>query len=271
MEHAVAGHYDVLDRYYREIWGEHVHHGLWRTGRESPEDAARTLAREVAGHAGARPGMAIVDVGCGYGATARLLAAEHGARVTGVTLSAAQAAAAPAAPGVELLVRSWLDNGFPEAAFDAAIAVESLSHMEDRERAFAELGRVVRPGGHVVVVDWLAAERVRPAARRWLLDPIAVEGRLPRLSTASRYSALLEAAGFTVTAVEDLSARVWRTWVVVGRRLLARLARDAEARRFLLSGRNPERAFALSIVRIPVAYRVGAMRLVLLKGQRTSS
>jgi hypothetical protein len=55
---------------------------------------------------------------------------------------------------------------------------------------------------------------------------------------------------------------------VVGRRLLGRLARDAEARRFLLSARNPERSFAFSIARIPIAYRTGAMRLVLFAGRR---
>ena len=268
VEGAVAAHYDVLDRFYRELWGEHVHHGLWRTGREQPEEAARELALEVVRRSGARPGDHVVDVGCGYGGTSRLLASERGARVTGLTLSAAQAAAAPPAAGVELLVRSWLMNGLADAAFDAAIAVESLSHMSDRERAFAELGRVVRPGGRVVVVDWLAAERVRPAARRLLLDPISVEGRLPRLSTARRYVALLDAAGFDVTAQEDLSARVWRTWPVVARRLAARLVRDGAARRQLLARANPERAFAFSIARIPVAYRTGAMRLVLFAGQR---
>ena len=29
----VARHYDQLDRFYRELWGEHVHHGFWATGR----------------------------------------------------------------------------------------------------------------------------------------------------------------------------------------------------------------------------------------------
>jgi tocopherol O-methyltransferase len=268
LEPAVAAHYDVLDPYYRRIWGEHVHHGLWRTGAQTPATAARALAIEVADRAEVRRGDRVVDVGCGYGATARLLAAERGATVTGLTLSAAQVAAAPPAAGVELLVRSWLANRLPDGGFDAAIAIESLSHMADRGRAFAELGRVVRPGGRVVVVDWLAADRVRPAQRRLLLDPIRDESRLPRLSTVPAYAAELEAAGFALTATADLSGRVWRTWVVVARRLAALLARDGAARRELLGAANPERAFALSILRIPVAYRTGALRLVLVAGRR---
>jgi len=32
---AVADHYDELDPVYRRVWGEHVHHGLWATGRET--------------------------------------------------------------------------------------------------------------------------------------------------------------------------------------------------------------------------------------------
>jgi tocopherol O-methyltransferase len=32
----IGDHYDELDHYYREIWGEHVHHGLWERGDETP-------------------------------------------------------------------------------------------------------------------------------------------------------------------------------------------------------------------------------------------
>jgi hypothetical protein len=44
----VADHYDELDRFYRELWGEHVHHGLWRTGEEPPTVAAEQLVAHVA-------------------------------------------------------------------------------------------------------------------------------------------------------------------------------------------------------------------------------
>ena len=45
---AVAAHYDELDPFYREVWGEHVHHGFWATGRESPTAAAEALVDLVA-------------------------------------------------------------------------------------------------------------------------------------------------------------------------------------------------------------------------------
>jgi tocopherol O-methyltransferase len=249
----------VLDEAYRRVWGEHVHHGLWATGEESPEEAALALARRVADAAGVGAGDRVVDVGCGYGATARLLAAERGATVIGLTLSGAQAGALPPAPGVELVVRDWLDNGLEDGGFDAAIAIESLSHMPDKPRAFAELARVVRPGGRVAIVDWLTREEPGPRETRLLLRPICEEGHLPSLHAPSEYDALLREAGLEPQGYEDLSDRVARTWAVVARRLPGVLARDPQLAGRLL--RSPDRVFALSLARIPLAYRVGAMRL----------
>jgi tocopherol O-methyltransferase len=266
MDHAlpVARHYDSLDELYRRVWGEHVHHGLWTTPRDPPALAARALAERVADGASVGPGDVVVDVGCGYGATARLLARERGAAVTGLTLSPAQAAAAPPQAGVEILVRDWLDNGLPDAAFDAAIAIESLSHMPDKPRVFAELARVVQPGGRVAIVDWLARERPGRLERRLLLDPICREGHLPGLHAVSEYEAWLTASGFTVTGFEDVSRRAVRTWAVVARRLPGVLARDPR----LLAAAWPERAFLPSLARIPLAERSGAMRLGIVEARR---
>jgi tocopherol O-methyltransferase len=44
----VAGHYDELDPVYRALWGEHVHHGLWTTGNETPAEAVTALSDRVA-------------------------------------------------------------------------------------------------------------------------------------------------------------------------------------------------------------------------------
>ena len=88
--HDVAGHYDELDPIYRAVWGEHVHHGLWTTGRETVEQATDALSLAVAGKLGLNGGEALVDIGCGYGGTAALFARRFDSRVTGFSLSTAQ-------------------------------------------------------------------------------------------------------------------------------------------------------------------------------------
>src|SRR5690554_3798527 len=87
---AVANHYDELDRFYREIWGEHVHHGYWREGTESPQQAVLELVHFLAEKLQLQEGDEVCDVGCGYGASAELLAQRHGVLATGVTISRRQ-------------------------------------------------------------------------------------------------------------------------------------------------------------------------------------
>ena len=257
---AVADHYDELDPVYRRLWGDHVHHGLWTTGRETAGEAVEALVDAVADRLELMPGQACVDIGCGYGSTARRLAAGRGVRVTGFTLSREQAryAAARHVPEVDIQVRDWLDNGLADSSAEAAWSIESSEHMVDKSRFFAEANRVLSPGGRFVVCAWLA----EPGAAGWkvrhLLEPICREGRLPSMGTREEYEAMATAAGFTVTGYEDVSRRVARTWMICAGRVVKAFLVDPETRRLGLGARNG--IFVLSIPRLILAYRSGAMR-----------
>src|SRR3954452_20611958 len=145
---AVAAHYDELDPFYREVWGEHGHHGLWATGRESWIAAADALVDLVAARLDLAPGQSVCDIGCGYGATAVRLAERHGVHVMGVTVSSAQAtvgaARSPSRGSLAVQHRDWLANGFPDGRFDRAYAIESSEHMPDKGHFFAEALRTLR-------------------------------------------------------------------------------------------------------------------------------
>lgn len=269
---AVADHYDELDPFYRAIWGSHVHHGLWATGRETPEQAVEALIDLLAERLALAPGQRICDVGCGYGATALYLAARHGVRVMGLTLSPVQAERArKAASGnarVEVECRDWFCNGLEGESFDRVYAIESSEHMVDKARFFAEAFRTLRTGGRLGVFAWLAREGAKDWEIRHLLEPICREGRLPSMGSESEYRDLAREAGLRVTGFEDLSRQVRRTWTICARRVAAKLATDSAYRRFLFDNRSKNRAFALSLARLVLAYRTGSMRYGLLVAEK---
>lgn len=269
---AVAHHYDELDAFYRELWGEDLHHGLWLRGNETPAEATANLTRVVAARARIGPGDRVCDVGCGYGGSSRWFAEHLGARVVGITVSEAQRrhlAGRRGGPGApRYVLGDWADNPFTSAGFDAVVAIESLSHMSDPRSFFAECRRVLRPGGRLVIAAWLAAENPSPWRIRYLLRPICTEGRLHGLGSRTEHRRFLQEAGLRADGFEDLSKRVRRTWTVCARRAVVRLLHDPDARRYLRDPERTERGFARALVRIGVAYRLGALRYGLFTATR---
>lgn len=260
----VACHYDELDRFYREIWGEHVHHGLWLTGRETGDQAVLQLVDLVAEQAMIRPGDHVCDIGCGYGATARMLADDYKAEATGLTISPAQyrfaASKNPGSANPRYLLMDWLKNDFLPESFDAVIALESPEHIADKAAIFAEAYRVLRPGGRMVICVWLAKEQASGLENRLLLEPICREGRMPNMGTELDYKGFFERAGFKFDSFENLARKVKKTWPICAWRFLVNLCRKPEYMRYLFNQHSRNRIFALTMFRIWLAYNTGTMR-----------
>lgn len=156
--------------------------------------------------------MHVLDAGCGIGGAARCIAAEVGCRVTGLDLAPGYVAAARAL--TELTGQSHacafetggvLDMPFADGAFDAATTFHVAMNIADRARFYAELARVVRSGGPLCMFDVMKG----PGAGMAYPVPWAASEATSFLKTAAETRALVEAAGFRVTAEENL-----RDWAV---------------------------------------------------------
>ena len=258
---AVASHYDELDLAYRRIWGEHVHHGYWRHGHETAGEAAAALVQLVEQGLALQRGQMVCDIGCGYGAAAAELLDRNDITIIGLTVSAAQHRIADRrAPGFTCLLRDWMANGLETASFDRAYAIESSEHMADKGRFFTEARRILRVRGRLVVCAWLEGEKVPGWQVRHLLLPICREGRLPSMGSRADYLELANRAGFVLSGYQDISREVSRTWRICLGRLLRHLISDGEIRRLALSRHTANRKFMLSLFRLIVALRTGAMR-----------
>jgi tocopherol O-methyltransferase len=88
------------------------------------------------------------------------------------------------------------------------------------------------------------------------------------MGTEADYRAMAHRAHLKTTNVEDLTDRVSRTWSLCARRLVAKLLTQPSYFRFLIGNASSNRIFALTILRLLLAYRTHAMRYCLMVFER---
>jgi cyclopropane-fatty-acyl-phospholipid synthase len=197
---AIAHHYDVSNRFYGWVLGPSMAYtcAVYSTADATLEEAQSAKFELVSRKLGLKPGMRLLDVGCGWGAMVMHAAAEHGVRALGVTLSRNQAEWAQREierRGLSDLaeVRHLDYRDTPVAQFDAVSSIGLTEH----------LGRAALPGYFRFL-----ASRLRPGGR--LLNHCITQSRTPterRLDPfIDRYvfpDGQLHALGHLITTMND--------------------------------------------------------------------
>lgn len=141
----------------RERWNEQVGPKWARIAGEM-ECRLAPVTELLLARAAPAPGKRVLDVGCGSGATTRLLAASVGERgsVVGVDISETMLADARAhrPPGVELLRADAQDHVFAPPPFDLVVSRFGVMFFADPVAAFRNLRRAMRPSGRLCFAAW---------------------------------------------------------------------------------------------------------------------
>ncbi|KAI0381793.1 S-adenosyl-L-methionine-dependent methyltransferase [Hypomontagnella monticulosa] len=246
LKERIKKHYEIASDYYYSLWGQHIHHGLFKSADETKEQAQVNLINYLLRISALPTGAKVLDVGCGVGGTSRFLAKERGCQVTGITISGRQVQIAKQITGtetggskvtsptdffkypeeagkggtvrfLELDAEKMLDHFRPSTGevqtFDCVWISEALSHLPNKELFFSSSFALVKSRGLLVIADWFKAPDLSPQQIEGDIKPIEDGMLLPRLYTSDEYVAMAEKAGFKARQTPvDISKDVAKTW-----------------------------------------------------------
>lgn len=198
------------DRFYSTIWdGEDIHIGLYESADEPIFKASRrTVEKMAASFEGLGPDSRVLDMGSGYGGSARYLANAHGCRVVALNLSEVEnerARELNREAGLDELIEvvdgSFEAVPFGDDHFDVAWSQDAILHSGERETVLGEVARVLKPGGRFTFTDPMQSDDCPDEVLQSILDRI----HLDSLGSPGFYRRAAGEAGLRDAGVEDHS------------------------------------------------------------------
>lgn len=218
LNEAIVDYYDETWLDYRVLWlnpdNLAVHFGYTDDSTRGHTDALKNMNRVLAKRVAIQPGERVLDAGCGVGGSSLWLAKERGVDVVGITLAAKQVAMArgyAVRRGLTDHVRfeqaDFTATPFPDASFDVVWAVESMCHAPRKAAFYREAARLLRPGGRVVVADFVRAARPLDQTGERLLREWLNGWAVPDIDTPDEHLMNLAESGFVDAQLDDVTVR----------------------------------------------------------------
>jgi cyclopropane fatty-acyl-phospholipid synthase-like methyltransferase len=203
-------------------------------GTDDVSEAQRRLVRKIAEAARFAEGMSALDAGCGLGGPARQISSEFGCRVTGMDPGPFQRSRLRRGRGrsggkgtFDAAAGDAHELPFRSGSFDRVYSIESAFHYADKRRFVRECAAVLRKDGVLAIADIL----LKPGRsnRRWPVPAIERALEAPGFFSLKHYEDAAEAAGFRLSAAEDISCGVGRA-LKLWRRNFRRVFKTARKR-----------------------------------------
>lgn len=201
------------DNFYAAVWGgEDIHIGLYFSPDDTISEASRRTVEKMAS---ALPDineqMTVVDIGAGYGGSARYLAGTFGCHVECLNLSEVQNERnrnlnreQNLADLVGVTEGDFENLPYRDERFDIAWSQDAILHAGNRRRVLAEAARVLKSGGRLVYTDIMQTDDCPPGVLQPVLDRIHLES----LASPSFYRRTADELGFIEIGFEELTEQL---------------------------------------------------------------
>ena len=223
----VIDYYENTTDYYMKSWSEdHFHFGIFEPDELSElkkeEDpnvrriirakAYDRMVEEVISSLNMTPECTVVDAGCGIGGATFYYAKNYNCTAIGLNVSEKQLEIARKR-SVECNLHEKVDFRFADCSeelpfedesVDVVTCIEAACHFEDRRKFLSECIRILKPGGYLSTIEWLAKDDISKENYKRYIKPICDTWVLSTLESRNSHASLLKEAGFKLTKDELL-------------------------------------------------------------------
>lgn len=184
--------------------------GYWSSSVQTQAEASTALVNRLLDRHTHYPG-AVLDVGCGLGATTSLIKSRWpDAQVIGINLSENQIDYCQRNHGdCDFALMNATDLKFTEESFDVIFSAEAAFHFNTRVDFFKQAYRALKPGGSLLLCDILL-DPDHPFSKDMLAWD--VRANLDQ-SNPDNYKSCLENSGYRNILVEDATEETWHSWI----------------------------------------------------------
>lgn len=206
-------YYNLVTDFYEYGWGSSFHFSRYYKGEAFKQATARH-EHYLAAHMGLKPGMKVLDVGCGIGGPAREIARFADVQIVGINNNDYQitrgndwAKRNGLADKIKLTKGDFMQMDFPDNSFDAVYSIEATVHAPVLEGVYSEIYRVLKPGGVFGVYEWVLTEKFDEtnAKHREIAYGIEIGDGIPKMYSVNVARAALKKVGFEILEEDDLA------------------------------------------------------------------
>ena len=209
------------DVFYATVWGgEDIHVGLYFSDDDPISVASRRNQERMLDHVknDLGPESRVIDLGSGYGGSARFLADRYDCRVVALNLSEVENDRARELNRMQRLdhLIHVVDGNFEQIpydneSFDLVWSQDSFLHSPDREQVIREVSRILKPGGEFVFTDPMQADDCPEDVLQPILDRIHLES----LASPDFYRRTASEYGLAEVAFDELTVHLKRHYSAV--------------------------------------------------------
>lgn len=204
-------YYDLVTDFFEYGWGKSFHFAP-QTKTEKTRDAMLRYELKMVEALKLKPGMQVLDVGCGIAGPMKNIAESSGAEIVGLNINVYQIKKAKEyikKSGLQKRCRfhqgSFMQVDLPEASFDAIYAIEATPHAPDKTQCFKEMYRLLKPGGCFAGYEYglLSNFDANNLEHVQIMEDLEHGGGLQKIPPVSEIERAFTDAGFQVLSLQD--------------------------------------------------------------------